>query len=427
MENVVIVGSGVGGATVAQALAGKVASIKVLEKGPYVDKLGSTKIMAHYDEKVKKQSKEGTLVHRGLLAGGSGVLSCANGVRVLEKDLKDFGIELEKPFKAVENELNIQDVPESHIGERTCMVMNAAQAKDYAIKPMPKFIQFDKCVQCGKCVLGCVYGAKKSPLDYIEDARQKGVEFIYNTDVQEVLTKDGHVTGVKAVNAEGEVTYSADTVITAAGGIGTPIILQKSGIKKAGESLFADLYVNTFGVIEGKDMQPEVPMAAHIMDFYESQGFLLSPYMPPVPTIFFIPPFYDGSKRLDQKNGVGIMVKIKDEAKGRVLSDGTIEKPVTSKDREKINAGVDIAKDLLIQLGCEPNTIFSTNVESAHPGGTAGIGRIVDGNLQTEIKGLFVSDASVLPEAPGAPPIVTIMALAKRLASFLVCEREGKN
>ncbi|MBU4608864.1 MAG: GMC family oxidoreductase, partial [Methanobacterium sp.] len=44
----------------------------------------------------------------------------------------------------------------------------------------------------------------------------------------------------------------------------------------------------------------------------------------------------------------------------------------------------------------------------------------VDENLETKIKGLFVADASVLPLAPGAPPILTIIALAKRLVAYLI-------
>ena len=42
-----------------------------------------------------------------------------------------------------------------------------------------------------------------------------------------------------------------------------------------------------------------------------------------------------------------------------------------------------------------------------------------DSNSETEIKGLFVCDASVLPISPGKPPILTILALSKRLADYL--------
>ncbi|MCF7891284.1 ferredoxin, partial [Candidatus Bipolaricaulota bacterium] len=40
-------------------------------------------------------------------------------------------------------------------------------------------------------------------------------------------------------------------------------------------------------------------------------------------------------------------------------------------------------------------------------------------DLQTRVDGLFVCDGSVLPTAPGMPPIVTICALGKRLANTL--------
>ena len=43
----------------------------------------------------------------------------------------------------------------------------------------------------------------------------------------------------------------------------------------------------------------------------------------------------------------------------------------------------------------------------------------VDSNLETEISNLFVCDASVLPISPGKPPILTILALSKRLADYL--------
>ncbi|MDD2657995.1 MAG: GMC oxidoreductase, partial [Candidatus Pacebacteria bacterium] len=66
--------------------------------------------------------------------------------------------------------------------------------------------------------------------------------------------------------------------------------------------------------------------------------------------------------------------------------------------------------------GAAAETIVTTKVRGAHPGGTAAIGEVVDKNLQTKIKNLYVADASVLPKSPGLPPIVTIVALAKRLA-----------
>lgn len=48
------------------------------------------------------------------------------------------------------------------------------------------------------------------------------------------------------------------------------------------------------------------------------------------------------------------------------------------------------------------------------------IGEVVDNNLKVlGCEGLYVCDASVLPVAPGLPPILTIAALAKWLAKKL--------
>lgn len=78
-----------------------------------------------------------------------------------------------------------------------------------------------------------------------------------------------------------------------------------------------------------------------------------------------------------------------------------------------------IAKEILIKAGVDPKSIIITSPRGAHPGGTAPIGITVDKNHETKIKNLFVADASVLPEAPGLPPILTIIALSKRLAKIL--------
>jgi choline dehydrogenase-like flavoprotein len=84
-----------------------------------------------------------------------------------------------------------------------------------------------------------------------------------------------------------------------------------------------------------------------------------------------------------------------------------------------LNKGAEISKEILLKAGVDSKSIFSTKIAGAHPGGTAAIGEIVDNKLQTEVNNLFVCDGSVLPTSPGAPPILTIIALAKRLAKSL--------
>ena len=72
--------------------------------------------------------------------------------------------------------------------------------------------------------------------------------------------------------------------------------------------------------------------------------------------------------------------------------------------------------------GADPKSIFRTHVRAAHPGGTAGIGRVIDKEQETEVSGLFVSDCSAFPETPGKPPVLSIIALSKFLAKRLADE-----
>ena len=74
---------------------------------------------------------------------------------------------------------------------------------------------------------------------------------------------------------------------------------------------------------------------------------------------------------------------------------------------------------VLIKAGCNPHEIYATTKIIGHPSGTAPVGKLVDSNLETEIKNLYCCDTSVMPEAPGRPPTWTVVSLAKRLAERL--------
>ena len=113
------------------------------------------------------------------------------------------------------------------------------------------------------------------------------------------------------------------------------------------------------------------------------------------------------------------MTKIADDSSGRVLPDGSIEKPITNSDFKKLEKGVEVSKEILRQVGVKEENIFLNNVRGAHVGGTAAMRKVINENFEIEIDNRYVCDASVLPSAPGNPPILTIVALAKRLAANL--------
>ncbi|MBN2396575.1 MAG: NAD(P)-binding protein, partial [Candidatus Atribacteria bacterium] len=106
-----IVGSGAGGSTLAKELSKKGRKVMVIEKGKYEKKVGSFQdSLRYYDgnqiTKMPRKSKEGIIIWRAIMAGGSTVVSCGNATRCLEKEFLDFGINLEKEFIEAEKEMN---------------------------------------------------------------------------------------------------------------------------------------------------------------------------------------------------------------------------------------------------------------------------------------------------------------------------------
>jgi choline dehydrogenase-like flavoprotein len=319
----------------------------------------------------------------------------------------------------VERELDIHPLDEGLLSEGSLTIRQAADQLGYKMGPMPKFVDPVKCRRDGVCNFGCPSDAKWSALKYLQEAQANGAEVLFSTMIDSVAIEHGRARGVVSASPQGRMTIAADTVILAAGGLGTPLILQHSGITEAGAELFVDLYIRTYGVTSGLNLVHEPNMALVDMEFYAHQGFILSPSLEIARTsrLASIGPhgFALPTNRL-----LAIMTKIRDEGAGQVYPDGSISKPVTDKDQEKLRAGARVSREILIKAGADPKSIIDGRVGGAHPGGTAAIGRIVDNSLQTKVEGLFVCDGSVLPVAPGLPPIVTIVALAKRLARQLV-------
>jgi len=420
----IIIGSGAGGATLAMELARNGKDILVVEKGRYERKFGNLRDIARFygvrnSSPQMRGSREGVLLFRAFMVGGTTVVSCGNGIRSLEAELGDLGILLAEEFVEAEREMNIGPLPELLLSEGSQKLKWAAQALGYRMELMPKFINFEKCTKCGKCIAGCTNGAKWSAIDYVEEAIRYGASVVYETVTRRVLVKHGRVEGIAVTEPQGEKKILADTVIIAAGGLGTPLILNRSGIEEAGKNLFLDLYINTFGEGRGINQLHEPVMAMVNDEFLSEKGFIISPFI----NRWKIGRFSELGKaglHLNQNNLMGLMTKIADESNGCIFPDGSISKVVTKRDRERLCEGASLSREIMIKAGVSEESLINSKIQGAHPGGTAAIGKIVDKDLQTNIDNLFVCDASVLPLASGLPPILTIVALAKRLSKMLI-------
>ena len=414
---IIVVGSGAGGATIAKELAVRGRKVVVVEKGHLV-KPGAAFFHTKNDLCIK--SKEGVNIFRAITPGGTTTVSCANGIRSLETELGTLGIDLHVEFEEAEKELGIHPIGNKFIGKGVKKIMKAASELGFKMEPMPKFIKWDKCSSCGKCFWGCHGGAKWTALEYLNQASFNGAKLVRNTDITEVLISNGKAIGVRGIGPNGEITIFAEVVILAAGGIGTPIILRRSGLADAGNNLFVNLEQVTYGITKDTDFKKELYMTAVNRNFLNSDGFILSPFAD-TPFAFFSStlPVSRISKILSGKHILGIIAKIKDDNIGRVDKNGRIEKAMTKKDLVKMSKAIAISKDILVKAGVLPESVVTSRPEGAHPGGTAAIGRVVNENQETKISRLFVSDASVLPISSGLPPILTIIALSKRAAKKL--------
>lgn len=100
--DVVIVGSGIGGATLAKELTKKGKKVLIIEKGrsyPFNQLGAETEAYKFYDKHgLWSKTREGIFYYRTIMTGGTSVVSCGNAVRSLEKELKKLGIVLKKEF-----------------------------------------------------------------------------------------------------------------------------------------------------------------------------------------------------------------------------------------------------------------------------------------------------------------------------------------
>ena len=398
---IIIVGTGAGGAIIARELAKENISVTIIEKGPYIKSGDAFNYYDKYNDSVDLLTTT--------CIGGATIVSMSNMVRALDSELHEYGIDLEESYEYVEDLVGVHQLDDSHIGKGTQAFLDAGRELGLETLKMPKAIREEDCIQCGKCAFGCPADAKWSGKDFVDEAVENGAQLITEAEVTEVIVENGIAKGVVYYKDDEKHELLADKVILSAGAIGTTLILRKTGITQAGQEIFFDPFVSVGGFLKDVNFNTEVQMAGLVV----GENFVLSPHFSS-----FIRSNIPNDDVTDA-DILSIMVKTPDECKGYVDDDGDVVKTNTIQDIRYLAEGTATAGFILEKAGVDPTTIGSTVYRGAHPGRKTKIGEIVDSNQETDIEGLFVSDASVLPISPGKPPILTILALSKRLADYL--------
>jgi choline dehydrogenase-like flavoprotein len=421
--DILIIGSGAGAVGLLSELRKKNYNIIIAEKGGKDLKLSDSIF-----RKVKKiykpngffpKSIEGIQYYKHTGLGGTIEISCANGVRPSKNQLSLLGIDIDQEIEEVEHDLMITEMPETHIGSNSQLLIDAAERLGIEFKRMTKFINFKKCKKCALCELICPYDAKWSSRNYILDFENNNnnnnIKILHDLRIEKIEINNEGPSIAIGVNSEGITKIIAEKIVLAAGAIDTAIILLNSGIS-AGTKLFLDLYVVVYGQSEAFSNHRDIPMPVFYSD--PDDSFIIAPYLDV--EIWQAISLFNLSESLNSSYFNGLMVKIADDAEGKINRDGSINKNITERDRKKLNKGIKIAKDILHECGIDKNTIRVSEIKGAHPGATAAIDQVVNKELSImNTNNLYIADASILPFALGKPPIVTIMALAKKLGKNL--------
>ncbi|HVU01590.1 MAG TPA: GMC family oxidoreductase [Polyangiaceae bacterium] len=257
--DVVVVGSGAGGAVVAAHLAEAGRRVIVLEEGPHVSAERYGKMRP--SETLRHLWRDGGLtmavgignspvinVMMGECVGGSSVLTGGVCFRtpdsVLDHWAKDFGLrelaprEMEAYFDDVERAVHVEEVPESMRSRSTKLFALGAERLGRPVSPIRRNTK--DCHGCGRCNFGCPEGAKQSvDLTYLKRATAAGATVLADFHVERLVLRGATVKGVSGRIRNGEnrapsgrFTIHAKRVVLAAGAYCTPLLLERAGVGK---------------------------------------------------------------------------------------------------------------------------------------------------------------------------------------------------
>jgi choline dehydrogenase-like flavoprotein len=423
MKTAIVVGSGAGGATVAKELQGPY-QVTVFEEGKSfrratverktIERLRRSHLLV--DERllrvgmpaIRIRKTPDMVLVRGAGTGGSTTIATGSGMR-LDHDLRALGIDLDPEFDEIAREVPITTGASRRWHGTTRRLFEVVESMGLEPLVTPKMATSDKCRHCGRCMLGCPYGMKWDVRAFLDQAVAGGAELVTGARVDRIVIEGDRATGVLAAGRLGAPFQPADLVVVAAGGFGTPAILERSGIA-CEHRLSVDPLLTVMARVPGAWQCNEIAMPFIV----RRPHYLLSPYLDWVSAMF------NRSWRHPLQDLVGIMIKLADEGTGSVSARGRVDKRLTITDRARFEEGVGIASEILARFGADPASMVLGTVNAGHPGGTLPLSEATASTFHDERlpENLYVADASLLPRSLGGPPILTIIAMAKRVASL---------
>lgn len=465
--DVVIVGSGAGGAVAAATLAEAGLDVIVLEAGEAFDRdsyptdpLAAIAQLYRDGGLTIAEGRPQIPVPVGRAVGGTTVVNSGTCFRaprpVLEEWRGRFDIEwatdLDGAFAAAEELLHVTPLDPEQMGRNGQLAMEGAAALGASGGPISR--NAGSCVQCSSCPLGCEIDAKRGMhVSYLPRAVAAGARLRTGVEVERVLVEKGHAIGVRG---RGYAVRSRLATIVAGGALGTPELLLRSGL--GGPAVGRHLHIHPACWV-GARYAEEVRgwdgvMQSYYVDQWEPQRLLLEATFTPLAFggAWLPGAGSDHQRSLLEFGHVGsIGVHLSDESSGRVslARDGSIRAryKLTQEDTYRLTYGIARAAEIHFAAGARevypnipragvltpsnlPNfesTRFKPSelrLEAFHPMGTARISPPGDGACSPDgsvhgVSGLYVADASLFPTSLGVNPMMTIIAFANQIATEL--------
>ncbi|MFO0724954.1 MAG: GMC family oxidoreductase [Myxococcota bacterium] len=476
LAEVVIVGSGAGGAVVAKILAEAGVDVIVLEEGPYVPdyvyeryrptetlrkigrEAGTTAVLGLGDTPV-------ITVMAGRAVGGSSIMTGGVCFRVpehvhhqwvKERGLNELDLAAMAPaFESAEIESSVAEVPVSMQSVSTRRFVDGASKLGIPVKPMRR--NTDGCIGHARCNFGCPVGAKKSvDKTYLPKAIDKGARVYASMRVDRITEAHGRATGVegKILGTDLRFRVRAQKVVVAAGSIHSPLLLKKTGFRGRAVGRHLTLHPGFRVVARFKD---EVfgwkgALQSAYVDAFEQQDITLtSLFLPPNVLAAGLPGvgkvFAD---RVHDLRYLGLFGGMVHDDDGGVVHPFIGREPLityrlSARNKQSMIRGIQILAETYLAAGAievyppffgmapirhasEVKRVLHEGLSAKkmecvtfHPLGTCRIARdtsegVVDAwGRAFELPGVILADGSVFPTSLGVNSQLPIMAMATRI------------
>ncbi len=470
---VVVVGTGAGGAACAYELARRGRAVLLLEEGDYHRRDTFNARAAIMSKKLYRDQgltialgNVRAPVWAGRAVGGSTVINSGTCYRAPDRVIRrwhhDLGLPITparmKPyFERVEAMLQVEPADFELTGGVGRVIARGAGKLGLAHGVLHR--NAPGCDGRGVCCFGCPTGAKRSTdVSYVPGALERGAQLVTAARVDSIDVVAGRARGVGGVLGSGRrFKVKADAVVIAGGALMTPVILKKAGVCRNSRALGRNLTIHPASKVmalfdEAIDMASAIPQG-YSVDHYQDEGMMFEGGSTPLDVTALAVPwvgtrFMEVMERYRHLATFGFMIADTSRGQVRVGPRGSplITYDLNAHDTKRMQRGIAILCEIFLAAGAKrvlpmlpgaeevhthadlealkKKRVVAGDIEVSayHPLGTCRMGSdpetsVIGPDHEThETERLYVVDGSAVPTPLGVNPQVTIMAMALRAA-----------